>query len=80
MGAGMSEFVICKICLGTGAKAKKEDYDRWKRHFKRAIDLVAEKGEPKSVLDRAKKRLEKILKAYPPCSFCNGEGGFNKSD
>lgn len=68
-------FKTCKICLGTGVKAAKKDYERWQGDFSKAMQLVNQ-GKPRSVFYRAKKRLEKILKSYPSCSFCDGEGGY----
>lgn len=67
-------FKTCKICSGTGVKASRADYERWQSRFRKAMHLVNE-GKPRSVFYRAKKRLEKILKSYPPCRFCDGEGG-----
>lgn len=68
----------CKICNGYKVRADKSKYDEWDEKVEKAEKesaLRIKLGDSSAIV-AVDVLIAKLTKGYPPCSFCNGEGGY----
>lgn len=70
----------CAFCHGLGVNARKDQYLPWLRMLLAAKDKVVKENKPIIILQIVHKKIDELVKDFPPCSFCDGTGVFRRRE